>query len=809
MQVSHVQDHCTHAVIGGKQAIEFGISNSAEFFNILSSTLYKDQILAVVREVLCNAWDAHIEAHCTDRPVLITLDGEKLVIKDFGKGIHHDDMGLIYGTYGNSTKKNDGHQTGGFGLGCKAPFAYTDHFEVISCHEGVKTIYNLSKSSAQAMGKPGITPIASFPTEDTGLTVTIRIQSSDRVRFDTLIRRIVHNGDMNMHLNGKQLDTVGFDLSQGNYLITKTTLLDYRTPIMVRYGNVVYPVDSVKAIEQQYGEVCAHLKTLHRRQDVDYSIVFQAPAHSISVTPSRESLSMQDHTVNTLSTLFADFLSLLQKDFVVECNKYAEGITNQAVAEQRIDQLLNRQSALPDLHEKGTITSISDLETMAKAYMRLNYPKGLEYRKADVTRRLLAMVAAKLLDRGTVQTFLAALKETRQECDSGYHWNRTVEPNSWLQRRVLAPLLKKLSQADLVTRNLYVCNSEDCNWIGNNKFGTPPLVPATQARPHNLLATLPYLRNIIVLTTRRFDLVDRAYLHNVFAKAGRYQGFLVYCVGRKKGEIEAAQQFFTKQGMLVADLTQEALAQRSISHAVATPRKPAKKGIPCLSSILSTQDFDRVSISQCRSESVARIEEPEFVIQIPTRRNYSDRRLEGWSTEDSYAIAKLFGDKGGIVTTDRMYQTRKDKGAKDCLDYVLDKVLAYVLNNPRIEGYWSSCVHRLSDAENSGLVPLIYSNAVLTKEFGLVNNMTEEDKLYFQLWQTLSTKYYYRDDVLPVREWFSAIPLAPSANVLLTKLRNPLVGLLSVHEIARRVNHNDTPGQADAVIQFLITVLNS
>ena len=41
MQVSHHNDHITHAVIGGKQAIEFGISNSAEFFNILSSTLYK------------------------------------------------------------------------------------------------------------------------------------------------------------------------------------------------------------------------------------------------------------------------------------------------------------------------------------------------------------------------------------------------------------------------------------------------------------------------------------------------------------------------------------------------------------------------------------------------------------------------------------------------------------------------------------------------------------------------------------------------------------------------------------------------
>ncbi len=69
MEVSQPLDHITHAVIGGGKTIDFGISNSAEFFDILSRTLYTDQILAVVREVLCNAWDAHIAAGCTDKPI--------------------------------------------------------------------------------------------------------------------------------------------------------------------------------------------------------------------------------------------------------------------------------------------------------------------------------------------------------------------------------------------------------------------------------------------------------------------------------------------------------------------------------------------------------------------------------------------------------------------------------------------------------------------------------------------------------------------------------------------------------------------
>ena len=70
MQVTHSADHM---LIGGAKTIEFGISNDAAFFQILSSTLYSDQRLAVAREVLCNAWDAHIRAGITDKPIEVTI----------------------------------------------------------------------------------------------------------------------------------------------------------------------------------------------------------------------------------------------------------------------------------------------------------------------------------------------------------------------------------------------------------------------------------------------------------------------------------------------------------------------------------------------------------------------------------------------------------------------------------------------------------------------------------------------------------------------------------------------------------------
>lgn len=812
MQVSHVQDHCTHAVIGGKETIDFGISSSAEFFNILSSTLYKDQKLAVVREVLCNAWDAHIEAGCTDRPVQITLDSEKLVIKDFGKGIHHEDMGPIYGTYGNSTKKNDGMQTGGFGLGCKSPFAYTDHFEVISCHDGVKTIYNLSKSSAQAQGKPGIIPIASFPTDETGLTVSIRIKAGDHGRFVELIKRTVRNGDMNMLLNGEVLPKLGFDTSKGNYLIVREEpLMDSYSRILVRYGNVVYPVDTASALSHQYKAIGDHLDKMPGH--CYNRIVFQAPPHSISVTPSRESLSMQEHTVQTLQKLFDGFLAMLQGEFLVVCDAHAKELVAEAVAEKQVGELLKKQAGMP--HTKGweAVPKISDLASMAQVYLRFNYPRGLEYRKADLTNRLNLMAQHNLLDRGKVQTFLRALKDVQTNLPES-HGCSNIEKSSWLQRRVIAPLLSKLSKAGLDTEKLFICDSEDLNYFSNNREKSPPLVPATRVKPRHLLNTLPYLRNIVVLTTRRYDLVNSAYEDEVFTTLGKYQGFMVYTLGRKAGEIEAARKFFATSGMVVVELTDKPSDENTVRTTPAKPRKPAKKGLVCLSTILTG---NTINTQNSREEDAARIESPEFVVKISVRADMGNTYLPNWYGKASRNLVELFGDKGGVTSSSTMHDNWLKRGAKDFDDYVREKICSYILFNPRIGAYWANHQERTLDAvgsryEHSSLVRLIYENPLLSKEFGLVSTLTDEDAKYLQLWEVLVDVHRYRTcpEIIKVKDWLKSIPIDPVATELANKLKNsPLISLLDVYQADRVLQRDDKLPEYQKTIDFIISLINN
>lgn len=811
MQVSHVQDHVTHAVIGGGQSIEFGISNSAEFFNILSSTLYKDQILAVVREVLCNAWDAHIEAGIQHKPVQITLSEDKFIIKDFGKGIHRDDMGIIYGTYGNSTKKNDGTQTGGFGLGCKAPFAYTDHFEVISCHDGVKTIYNLSKSSAQAMGKPGIIPIASFPTTDTGLQVSINIKDlADFRRYNLLVKRIAHNGDMNMTLNEKPISKLGFNVDQANYLVTgNDELLGNQTNLMVRYGNVIYPIESDTAIAEQYASVMKFLIRMETQYRKLY-LVFQAPPHSISVTPSRESLSMQEHTVKTLNNLFKEFLVLMDTPFKASCEQYMGEVVQEAVKEKRIDVLLRNEEVLPFttpetdlLGTKGT-NSLADL---AKMSLRTYYPKGSEFRKKDVTLRLKSMVAAGLLDRGLIDTFL-------RELGNLHHTN-------WLQRRIIAPLVTKMSTKAIDVDRLFVLDPTDANWHGNN-YGKEelPLVRATSACPRLIYNALPYLRKIVVVATSRNKLIERAYRHDVFKQLGKNYGFFLYHCSMKKADKEAALAFFKAEGMQVVDLTVrqswEDTPSRSVSNG---PRAPAKKGVAALSSVWWSNSKS-VDFTGLLKDDAVRTEKPEFILQVSLQKDFSKSTIPGWDAATSRHIVQLFGDKGGITNNSNVFTSWINKGVKPLQDYVLEHVCMEVMTNPRIQEYWAYAVERSIDEREltydlGRLARTVYGNETLRKIFGLVNNLTTDDRKYLALWSYIKDslrRFTPTQLVIDSVKQMEAIPLAKENKDCMEKLiKNKLIYMLNIAHMVDLLNEAKTKKDdvfTKQIMDVLMTILN-
>lgn len=287
-------DAAEHAVLGGHTAAKFKITNHSELFRLLSDTLYQDKKLAVVREVLCNAWDAHIVAGKEDTPVQVECTPNKLVIRDFGPGISDTEIVDIYCSLMGSTKIEQDNQTGGFGLGSKAPFAYTDFFTVISRYRGKQSIYALSRGSLESEGVPEIRLMSQSDTTDTGLEVHIPVGSIEDARvFESNVRRVAWQGGINATLNTERLDSIDYGKTKdGEYLWVKGTS---HMEVLVKIGAVLYPLNrSIPEINVEH----TRFKPIH--DSFGGTLILRAHPGKVGVTPSRESLS---YTVPTIAYL--------------------------------------------------------------------------------------------------------------------------------------------------------------------------------------------------------------------------------------------------------------------------------------------------------------------------------------------------------------------------------------------------------------------------------------------------------------------------------------------------------------------------
>jgi hypothetical protein len=99
--------------------------------------------------------------------------------------VEFDDTLVLYTTYFRSTKEKTNDYIGGYGLGSKTPFAYTDNFMVTNRFNGTLRSYSIYKN---AEGKPCINLMGSMPTDESnGLEVKIAVDPDDYVSFKEAI----------------------------------------------------------------------------------------------------------------------------------------------------------------------------------------------------------------------------------------------------------------------------------------------------------------------------------------------------------------------------------------------------------------------------------------------------------------------------------------------------------------------------------------------------------------------------------------------------------------------------------------------
>ena len=237
------------------------------------------------------------------------------------------------------------------------------------------------------------------------------------------------------------------------------------------------------------------------------------------------------------------------------------------------------------------------------------------------------------------------------------------------------------------------------------------------------------------------------------------------------------------------------------------PRKPAKAGVPKLSNITLLSDC--IDISRIQKENAERTMEPEFILRVSLRDPVNS--LPNWNLGESSLLVKMFGQKGGVTNNSVVFSKWQEKGVPSFDEYVRDKVCKYILNNPRIETYWANHeTHVLQKVKNSELLlRFIYTNKVLSKEFGVTSPLTQEDKDYLLLWDRLHVRVGgSNEEVHKVRQWLNSIPPTQNVKTLIKKLQGSYIHLLDVSAFRAAIN-TAPPDKLPKYLAIFKTLLNS
>lgn len=285
----------------------FNIARTPHMFNILSSGLYSDKIRAVLREIGCNAMDAHIMNGIPDRPFLVKLPSafdNTFYIQDWGPGLDHEEALKLYTTYGWSNKQTSDDVTGGFGLGSKSPFAYTlqnketsSGFTIESVKQGKKRIYSCFINEE---GSPEIGLL--FETSEIdpkwthGLKVSFSVQKNDINAFHEKAYEVFKWFKVKPDLLG-----ANFTLSKEDPYIYKSSTFaipqngrsSYNACVVM--GNVRYPIDRTALSNK-----LTPLQTMLLEQGV----VLFLDIGQVMMTPSREHLEYTSKTIKGLQEAF-------------------------------------------------------------------------------------------------------------------------------------------------------------------------------------------------------------------------------------------------------------------------------------------------------------------------------------------------------------------------------------------------------------------------------------------------------------------------------------------------------------------------
>lgn len=325
---------------------QFTIKATGKAFRILSSGLYKDKILAIVRELSCNAYDAHIAAGCKQRPFDVHLPNQFepfFSVRDYGPALSPNQIETVFTTYFESTKTDSNDQIGGLGLGCKSPLSYVDSFNVISRYEGVKRTYTVffDEGDTPSIIQMSEEDITGDNWEANGLEVKLPVRSDGFYDFRRKAEQVFRYFDVTPNVIGSadfEIEKPIATISGKNYDIISHGSPRVNSGSLAIMGVVAYPIDS-----NQFDHSVRDL--LNSNIDLHFDV------GDLDITAGREELSYDRRTKEVLNKRISEVLSDLPNRIITLFSK----CENQFDARKLYGDIISDYSQLKSLFPSNKI----------------------------------------------------------------------------------------------------------------------------------------------------------------------------------------------------------------------------------------------------------------------------------------------------------------------------------------------------------------------------------------------------------------------------------------------------------------------
>ena len=290
MKISTAQNPVTMSAAFVPKA--FSITDMSKIFKIMID-LYSDRPLAVVRELVCNAADASIDAFM---PFLVSsptpLD-PSFSVRDYGAGMSPEFMQEGYTQVGFSTKSDDNDAVGGFGLGRLSAMTYTDQYTVTTYTGGLKRVYSVFR------GDGNVPQVILLTTEESherpGTEVKVPVKATDFPTFKDRCEKVLQWFPRSI------FKAFGFVPKSNASLIEtplwKVVAVDPNGPKTYRSGGYVSTAHTA-----QLGPITYPLKwSMVPGLELPASIVPIFAVGELELPPSREGISYDPRTIAALA----------------------------------------------------------------------------------------------------------------------------------------------------------------------------------------------------------------------------------------------------------------------------------------------------------------------------------------------------------------------------------------------------------------------------------------------------------------------------------------------------------------------------